>query len=177
MVALAAGVTAIAIGAGSAGAAVEKTYCFDNATTTVSDAVFGGAFRQFLLDAAITTFKGVFIDTKGTHSVAAGACAVVAAAADPPAAVAWPQWRPPERAGYCMNGKFEDLIAGQPAVDPAWQGAVPAYYVEGIGLTCDTPSADYKLVPDVLVDGAGQSLPAPLTGATVISPLYKKITS
>jgi hypothetical protein len=31
-----------------------------------------------------------------------------------------------ERRGYCLNGVFYDLVAGQPSRDPAYRGAVPA---------------------------------------------------
>jgi hypothetical protein len=33
-------------------------------------------------------------------------------------------------------GTFVDLLAGQPAHDPRYAGAVPAVYLAGVGLTC-----------------------------------------
>jgi dipeptidyl aminopeptidase/acylaminoacyl peptidase len=52
----------------------------------------------------------------------------------------------PHRDGYCApNGRFLDLIAGQPSRDPAYRDAVPAAYVPGIGLTCDRPYFPYPV--------------------------------
>lgn len=42
-----------------------------------------------------------------------------------------------ERAGYCLNGVFLNLIKGQPNTDPIYTEAVPAFYYEGLGITCD----------------------------------------
>jgi hypothetical protein len=47
------------------------------------------------------------------------------------------------RAAYCLNGTFLDLEYRQPDVDPRYGGAVLAWYVQGIGLTCDPPPAGY----------------------------------
>lgn len=59
----------------------------------------------------------------------------------------------PSRAGYCLKGVFLDLELGQPALDPVYAGAVPAIYIEGVGITCDPPvgrkDAGFK------VDGTG----------------------
>jgi hypothetical protein len=46
----------------------------------------------------------------------------------------------PNRGGYCLDGRFLDLLYGQAAYDAAYKGATPAYYVEGKGLTCDPPT-------------------------------------
>lgn len=43
----------------------------------------------------------------------------------------------PARAGYCLNAKFFDLQRDQPAKDPAYAGATPAFYYEGLGISCD----------------------------------------
>ncbi len=56
----------------------------------------------------------------------------------------------PSRAGYCavagntwpsgapiQPGTFLDLVAGQPDTDPHYEGATPAYYYEGRGISCD----------------------------------------
>jgi hypothetical protein len=45
----------------------------------------------------------------------------------------------PNRAGYCLNGQFLDLELRQVEFDPRYEGAVPAIYVAGKGLTCDPP--------------------------------------
>lgn len=34
-------------------------------------------------------------------------------------------------------GTFVDLLAGQPDADPHFAGATPAYYYEGVGISCD----------------------------------------
>ncbi len=56
----------------------------------------------------------------------------------------------PSRAGYCavqgntsldgtsiVPGTFVNLVAGQPDTDPHFKGARPAYYYEGLGVSCD----------------------------------------
>ena len=50
------------------------------------------------------------------------------------------------RLGYCIGGKFFDLIASQPDSDPTYVGAVPAFYVDGIGITCDRPPVGFRVV-------------------------------
>ena len=42
-----------------------------------------------------------------------------------------------EHEGYCLSGIFLDLLKGQPSTDPAYTGAVPANFLEGVGITCD----------------------------------------
>ncbi len=57
--------------------------------------------------------------------------------------------RPADRFGYCsslgdtwqdgtpiMPGTFLNLLLGQPDTDKHYTGAVPAFYVEGVGITC-----------------------------------------
>jgi hypothetical protein len=59
----------------------------------------------------------------------------------PPAeSAAAPKPRAPNRAGYCLDGRFVDLLNHQAELDPAYAGATPAFYVEGRGLTCDPPT-------------------------------------
>ncbi len=41
--------------------------------------------------------------------------------------------------GYCLNGRFLNLVAGQPASDPTYSGAVLSIFVRGLGITCDPP--------------------------------------
>jgi hypothetical protein len=47
------------------------------------------------------------------------------------------------RAGYCLGGRFLDLVSDQPTTDAAYFGATPAIFVAGLGITCDPPPADY----------------------------------
>ena len=47
------------------------------------------------------------------------------------------------RVGYCLGGRFLDLVAGQPDADPRYSGAVPAIFVKGIGVTCGPPPPGY----------------------------------
>lgn len=41
--------------------------------------------------------------------------------------------------GYCLDGRFLSLTAGQAESDPAYHGATVANFVAGKGLTCDPP--------------------------------------
>jgi hypothetical protein len=50
---------------------------------------------------------------------------------------------PLPRVGYCMGTKFVNLALGQPGVDPMYEGAVLARYVEGKGITCNAPPAGW----------------------------------
>jgi hypothetical protein len=73
----------------------------------------------------------------------------------------------PPRAGYCSvdgnmvdgvavaAGTFLDLQLGQPDTDPAYTGATPAVYVQGVGLTCDAPFS--SLATQTKVDSSGTS--------------------
>jgi hypothetical protein len=47
------------------------------------------------------------------------------------------------RAGYCLHGKFLNLVLGQPSADPMYEDAVLAWYVKGVGITCAAPPAGY----------------------------------
>lgn len=84
------------------------------------------------------------------HSAALGACA----SAPPP-----PPKNTPPREAYCSvagnsnpfsgapiaPGTFLDLLAGQPKTDSHYTGAVPAWWVEGVGLTCSLTPAQAGL--------------------------------
>ena len=52
---------------------------------------------------------------------------------------------PPQvnRAGYCLGGRFLDLVAGQPDNDSLYNGAVLSIFVRGKGITCDPPPPNY----------------------------------
>jgi hypothetical protein len=63
---------------------------------------------------------------------------------------------PPPRGQYCLDGKYVDLLLGQPSFDPAWAGAVPAGYFPGVGLSCMVP-AGYAAT-SLLVNSGGDDL-------------------
>jgi len=81
----------------------------------------------------------------------------------------------PARAGYCsvagntsprtnsaiVPGTFLDLAAGQPSSDPHFKGALPANYLQGYGITCDTLPGYVKTDQTVGTSGAGD--PGPYT--------------
>ena len=83
------------------------------------------------------------------YSAAVGACAAAAAA---------PKNTPPREA-YCSvagntnpftgapiaPGTFLDLLAGQPNTDKHYTGDVPAWFVQGVGLTCSLTPAQAAL--------------------------------
>ncbi len=56
-------------------------------------------------------------------------------------------------------GTFLNLLFGQKGPDPNtnsdFTGAVPAFYVQGIGATCDPPPVGFSLSTGVQVNGAG----------------------
>jgi hypothetical protein len=78
----------------------------------------------------------------------------------------------PDRAGYCVNGVFENLALGQPATDPAFKNAKPAFYIDGTGLTCDPPGGAFTQAVGDLVGADGNSNGADAPGD--IYPHYKK---
>jgi hypothetical protein len=95
-------------------------------------------------------------DTMGASSCPGGSAA---------AEVAVPQ--EPVRAIYCSvagntvngvavpPGTALNLYLGQPGFDSSYKGATPAFFVEGIGATCDAPPAGYSFKGSTYVDGAG----------------------
>ncbi len=117
--------------------------CIDRATLTIwtdddpGDVSSGSDIGRMLAD----------IQAHG-HSAALGACASA-----PP-----PQNTPPREA-YCSvagntnpftgapiaPGTFLDLLAGQPVTDKHYTGAVPAWWVQGVGLTCSLTPAQAAL--------------------------------
>lgn len=82
-----------------------------------------------------------------------------------------PEVRGPDRYGYCLNGVFENLLLGQPDYDPLYKGATPAFYVDGVGITCDPPSGVFSLAVD-LVGPDGQPAPPGYTFPSAIYPHY-----
>lgn len=87
-----------------------------------------------------------------TAALAAGAVAVGALAGAGGAAAA-------ESYAYCINGKYRDVPEAQIA-DPAYKGATPANYYQGIGLTCDAAPVGWVFTPNALVNGSGDDLGA-----------------
>ncbi len=100
------------------------------------------------------------------HHVAAGACTSA------------PSAPPPAREAYCSvagntnpftgapipAGTFLNLLAGQPATDKHYTGAVPAWWVQGVGLTCSLTPAQAALAAASTqrVGGAGDpEIPIP----------------
>lgn len=100
------------------------------------------------------------------HHVAAGACVTPTQAPEP------------TRVAYCSvpgntwadgtpitPGTFLNLLVGQPATDKHYTGAVPAWYVEGVGLTCTlTPTQAALAAASTLRAGGGGDLEAPIPG-------------
>jgi hypothetical protein len=84
---------------------------------------------------------------------------------EPPA----PEPRTPERAGYCLNGRFVNLLRGQPAVDPTYAGATPAFFYQGLGLSCDRLPG-YSLT-GAIVNGVGIDL-GPVIGPLDLGRIY-----
>jgi hypothetical protein len=93
----------------------------------------------------------------------------------------------PARGGYCsapgdtdlsgspiIPGTFLNLRLGQPRGDVHYLGATPAFYVEGIGLTCDPPSSAYTSAGEPLVDQTGKAAAPGTTDEGTIYPYFKK---
>ena len=108
-------------------------------------------------------------NTRWQTSTAVSGTFKIAKAAGPAAPA--PEVRGPDRYGYCLNGVFENLLLGQPSYDPLYKGATPAFYIDGIGLTCDPPSGAFSLAVD-LVGPDGQPAPPGYTFPSVIYPHY-----
>ena len=102
-------------------------------------------------------------------TAAVGACA---SAAPPPK-------NTPPRQAYCSvagnsnpfsgtpiaPGTFLDLLAGQAKTDSHYTGAVPAWYVQGVGLTCSlTPAQAALAAASTLRAGAAGDLETPIPG-------------
>jgi len=101
-----------------------------------------------------------------TTSAITGTFSIPTAAAPAPVVV-----RGPDRYGYCLNGVFLNLLLGQPDYDPLYKGATPAFYVDGIGITCDPPSGVFSLAVDK-VGPDGQPAPPGYNFPSVIYPHY-----
>ena len=111
-------------------------------------------------------------------TVGEGACVVAPVA---------PVWAPePSRIAYCsvagnalpngtplVPGTFLNLLAGQPGTDTHYTGATPAFWVEGVGLTCSLTPAQAALASasTVKVGGGGTPLPAEFGGFYTFIPL------
>jgi len=105
-------------------------------------------------------------DTMGAVDCPAG---IAAAGEDAGAGASAAEAPEPVRAIYCAAvgntvngvpvppGTALNLRLGQPKTDPNYKGATPAFYVEGIGATCDPPPAGWTFDGSTFVDGAGQA--------------------
>jgi hypothetical protein len=145
-------------------AANEGGSLFDQLTNDFnSDDFYGyGTWSQaeieFEMDATVTDVT--------VHHLSDGAC-VTSASAPEPTRVAycsvtgntWPD-------GTAVTpGTFLNLLSGQPATDKHYTGAVPAWYVEGVGLTCTlTPSQAALAAASTLRAGGGGDLETPIPG-------------
>ena len=81
--------------------------------------------------------------------------------------------RPADRFGYCSvagntqpdgapiaAGTFLNLVLGQPGFDPHYTGAYPSFYIEGVGITCNTPAGLASLQgPPLRADAGGNQTP------------------
>lgn len=85
-------------------------------------------------------FERIGLRSRLVAVLAAGAVALAAVGS---AMAADEDSAPPARAGYCLGAEFLDLVFGQPLVDPQYEGAVLAWFVDGVGLTCDPPPPEY----------------------------------
>ena len=101
------------------------------------------------------------------HHVAAGACTSPSKAAQPPA-----------REAYCSvagntnpftgtpiaPGTFLNLLACQAATDKHYTGAVPAWWLQGVGLTCSLTPAQAALAAASTEVGAAGDPETPIPG-------------
>jgi hypothetical protein len=130
--------------------------CEGVSTDNIGDAVpicVDGQTYQFLADQDedgpdASDFVEMVNDEETGHSAALGACASSSPAPPPPA-----------REAYCSvggntnpftgdpipAGTFLNLLAGQPNSDKHYTGDVPAWYVQGVGLTCSLTPAQASL--------------------------------
>jgi hypothetical protein len=108
-------------------------------------------------------------------TVTKGACPLPAAAPAPD----------PARIAYCSvagntlpdgtpiaPGTFLNLLAGQSATDAHYTGATPAFWVEGVGLTCSLNPSQAALASasTTLVGGGGTPFPSGLGGIYTFIP-------
>jgi hypothetical protein len=131
------------------------------------DVVFPLAVLQFYVDAYVWVHYGADAGDITAHHVAADACPAAPVAAPEPTRVAycsvagntWPGGAP------IAPGTFLNLLAGQPATDQHYTGAVPAWYVEGVGLTCAlTPAQAALAAASPLRAGGAGDLETPIPG-------------
>lgn len=107
-------------------------------------------------------------------TVTIGACPVASAYVPEPTRVAycsvagdtWPDGTP------IPAGTFLNLLAGQAATDAHYTGATPAFWVDGVGLTCSLNPAQAALAAasTTLVGGGGTPFSAGLGGIYTFIP-------
>ena len=125
-------------------------------------------------------------NTAGTYPGSAAVTAARGVCAASPAAPASAPAPEPAREAYCSvagnttpdgtvlaPGTFLNLLAGQPNSDKHYTGAVPAYWVQGTGLTCSLSPAQAALASasTVTVGGGGEVLPPEYGGLYTFVPL------
>ncbi len=91
--------------------------------------------------------------------------------------------RPADRFGYCsvagdtwpdgtpiMPGTFLNLLLDQPSMDSHYTGAIPAYYVEGVGITCSLTPAQTALAGTAVVNSGGGAVTLKAGGGGDVTP-------
>ena len=129
------------------------TVCIDNVTLSI------------LTDDGIEPMLADIRENGDTAAI--GACAPTSKWTPEPAREAycsvagntWPDGRP------IAAGTFLDLLAGQPTTDKHYTGAVVAWWVQGVGLTCSlTPAQAALAATSILRAGGAGDLEVPIPG-------------
>jgi len=116
---------------------------------------------------------GIALGDPSDAHVTGGPCPVVRPAPEPAriaycsvAGNTWPNGTP------IPAGTFLNLLAGQPNTDAHYTGATPAFWVDGVGLTCSLNPAQAALAAasTTLVGGGGTPFPAGLGGIYTFIP-------
>jgi hypothetical protein len=94
-----------------------------------------GESAETELGRSVGARTAVVVDRPGWHPAG-----LVAAGKTPVRSVSKDVEERPARRGYCLDGVFYDLEAGQPDRDPKYRGAVRAYVDPSTGaVSCDFP--------------------------------------
>jgi hypothetical protein len=109
-----------------------------------AEATGHGLGKHAVSGCVVLTVKGSGNDEGGNDEEGGGTLAPAAA----------PVSSGPDRYGYCSvqgnslpdgtplaPGTFLNLLLDQPSADEHYTGATPAYWMEGVGITCDLPPA------------------------------------
>jgi hypothetical protein len=149
------GAVALAVSTGSGSAASAGA---TNGSVAIADGQAGGTARACATKGSVAVATGTNPGTQATAEAGAGTVSINTSTSGTASSNVKgggcedPAAGPPEaaRAAYCVNGSFKNLLLDQPATDPAYKGAVAAFWVNGMGLTCDMPAGVHRLK-----DGAG----------------------